>query len=77
MIDSKFVINNYKTEEALEEALEKAGYKKFTNIFIRPEEKDEIILEDDDETEGEENEKVEKKGGKTPSYNYLLKSILN
>lgn len=72
VIDSKFVINNYKTEEALEEALEKAGYKKFTNIFIRPEEKDEIILEDDNETEGEENEKVEKKGGKTPSYNYLL-----
>lgn len=71
VIDSKFVINNYKTEEALEEALEKAGYKKFTNTFVREEEKDEIILEDDDETEGEEI-KVEKKGGKTPSYNYLL-----
>ena len=65
------MINKYKTEEALEEALEKAGYKKFTNTFVRPEEQQgcEIIL-DDDETEGEEVK--EKKGGKTPSYNYLL-----
>lgn len=69
VIDSKFIINRHKTEESLEEALQEAGYKKFTNTFIRPEEQNEIILEDDEE----DIEQTEvKKGGKNPTYNYLL-----